>query len=250
MNRLLELNQTLLQCIDVRSNLLHQAFENNRSICADAECKGQLRRVFRPNDDHKGSMSIAYNNIDGPKVAVSYRKKCNRCHCTYHFGYYQDSKNNTTFESLNTSSNYYHVTECTFFNVDMFLEYREWRCEHGICISPEGYCNIFNIRHAQAFENLRNMLGDINFGRRSSNNLQLETNRFNEAWLLFELQEFVNQDLKRPFQITSSIKLKALEKKKSRVILKRNDNDETDCKSEQSMDSSNNAKIEQKSMIS
>lgn len=220
LQQLLEINKALSICINLDTNLVRHIFESNRTNCADEHCKGKLKRVFRSNETHKGSISVAYHSIGGPELAISYRKSCTGCKSTYYHGYYETKNGDTILEELSQLSNFYQSTECTFFDFNAFLEYREWRFNHGV--SPEGYCDIYNMRHAHALSTLKSMLGDRSVGRRVSSDLKLESNRFDEAWHLFELQMLTNDDLNEQFIITNQMKTAALQRNKSKVHIHHN----------------------------
>ena len=189
-------------------------FESHRNQCIDANCNGKLKRVFRSDESHKGSISVIYRNISGPQICVSFRKSCNGCSSTYYFGYYVNANGDTKYEKLENCSNIYQSTECTFLDADVFIEYRAWRCDSGI--SPEAFCDIYNLRHSKSFDALRDSLGDCHVGRRKSSDVRLEKNRFDEAWCMFELQLLVNQDLNDEFGISNHLKKIATVKKKTK----------------------------------
>lgn len=213
------MNITLSTCLNLATNLVHQVFESHRDGCADANCTGTLKRVFRSDKSHKGSISVIYRNISGPRICVSFRKSCSLCSSIYYFGYFENANGDTVREKREHCGNVYQSTECTFFDVQMFDEYRAWRCDNGI--STEAFCEIYNLRHSKSFDTLHESLGDRCVGRRKSSDVRLEKNRFDEAWCMFELQTLVNDDLNSNFVISKQLKQSATLKKQTKVLISR-----------------------------
>ena len=210
----MQINTVLQNCINLKTNLVHITLESNRTKCING-CKGLLERVFRPQATRKGSLGIIFDNIYGPKICISYRKKCTESGCknVFYYGYYISEEKGKILES---KLNHFQSSECTFFHKKMFEEYGQWRLKDGIDIST--YCDRFNYRFSDEFENLKTLVDDENIGRRDKSELKLCKNRFRDSFNFYELQKLVNDDLKEDFVISNEMS-KALELEQKEKVL-------------------------------
>lgn len=144
----------------------------------------------------KGSIVVYYHNIDGPKIGIHYKRKCDSCERVYSFGYFQTKDKALVKEKVDPNS-YYQISSCTLFHPNVFGEYEEWACEDGI--GWESFSSKYNHRFKDQIDMLQKTLAKNNqtLGNRKNTDVSLNSTRLKEGFEMYKLQTMIEQDLKQ-----------------------------------------------------
>ena len=237
LQKILHLHDSLDSCLQIQTNLVHHILETQNTKCQDVQCKGTIKRVFRPEDDRKGSVCVIYDNILGPKIGISYKSHCSKCTAIYYHGYFTTKSNDTYYENI-SSIQFYQLSDSTFFNFNIFEEYKMLRFGNGV--SCASFCDIYNKRFANQIKCLKRIVknGDGCMGHRTDGTLELEPNRLQEAFHLFGLQILINDDLQHTFIVKNTLKQSLKLQKQQKIIVKPKKQDDMSLKLDSTMDNS------------
>ena len=202
-----------LQFIDLKHMLGLKTFECSYKDCIRCNCS--LRRYTK----NKGNICIAYANLDGPQVGISYMKKCENCKIKYYYGRieFQNLKQRISLKELE----YFELSNYTYIKKDLLrsTEFHLFELAKGF----EKKVNAYNFDHQH---NIKQTAAKLKFnqetlGKRQSHDAALESNRLIEAFYLFTLQNELETECNVTLCISKIDEERLIKQKQERIQLHR-----------------------------
>ena len=202
-----------LEFMDLDNGIALQTFETHLTNCCS--CNSKLIRVTK----NGGTISVSYGELEGPKVGISYKKKCSNTNCGITYTYGEITTNEKIIKNQLSNLEYYELTQHTYFKKSMFEIVQQYVLSGSGGI--EKYVEWWNFKHRHAIKSISQQLQklDQNLGKRITP--QLCKNRMSDAFYLATLQQELENQLQLTLEIPLTMKQQIIEKKISRINIHR-----------------------------
>ena len=202
-----------LQFIDLNKGIGLQTFEIQLTECCS--CNSALIRITRNN----GSICVSYGELEGPKVGISYKKKCSNKNCGIIYTYGGMITNDKIIKKQLYNLEYFELSQHTYFKKSMFNIIQQYVL--GGSGGIEKYVEWYNFKHQETIKLISQHLQKMqqNLGKRVT--AELCKNRMSDAFYLATLQQELETELQLTVEIPLRIKEKLIEKKTSRINIHR-----------------------------
>ena len=202
-----------LQFIDLDIGIALQTFETQLKKCFS--CDAKLIRITRNN----GTICVSYGELQGPKVGISYKKKCSNANCGIIYTYGEIITKHKIIKNQLYNLEYFELTQHTYFKKSIFNIIKQYVL--GGSGGIEKYVEWYNFKHSEKMTSISQHLQNIdqNLGKRIAP--LLCKNRMSEAFYLETLQEELESRLQLTLEIPLIMKKKLIKKKTDRIKIHR-----------------------------
>ena len=202
-----------LQFVDLNNGIGLKTFETHLTKCC--YCDSKLIRITKNN----GTICMSYCELEGPKIGISYKKKCSNTNCRMIYTYGEIITDEKIIKNQLYDLEYFELTQHTYFKKSIFNILQQYVLSGSGGI--EKYVEWYNFKHQDAMDSISQHLEQIHqtLGKRTTP--QLCKNRMSEAFYLATLQQELENQLQHTIEISTTDRNKLIQDKISRINVHR-----------------------------